>query len=93
RSRTIYLVAIIAMAFITVLYNPGWFLLLVLFIIFGLRHPVPMDDSTPLDGKRKLLGVIAFLVFFLSFTPAPFPDVVKELKDMVDQILKWLSFH
>ena len=83
KSRIIYFVAIVAMAFITVFYNPGWLLLLILFIIFGLRHPAPMDDLKPLDGKRKFLGVIAFLAFFLSFTPAPFPDFVKELKDAV----------
>ena len=81
KSRIIFLVAIVVMAFITVFYNPGWILLLILFIIFGFRHPSPLDDFTPLDGKRKLLGAIAFLAFFLSFTPAPFPDFVKELKE------------
>ncbi len=81
RSRIIFLIAIIAMALITIFYNPGWLLLLILFIIFGFRHPPPMDDVTPLDGKRKLLSVIIFLAFLLSFTPAPFPDFVKEFKD------------
>jgi len=81
KSRIIFLIAIAVMAFITVFYNPGWLLLLILFIIFGFRHPAPMDDFTPLDGKRKLLGMIAFLIFILSFTPTPFPDFVKELKE------------
>ncbi len=84
KSRMIYLIAILVMAFITVFYNPGWILLVILFIIFGFRHPAPMDDLTPLDGNRKLLGVIAFAAFFLSFTPAPFPDFVKELKDTLN---------
>jgi len=81
RSRIIFLVAITVMAFITVFYNPGWILLLVLFIIFGFRHPAPMDDFTPLDWKRKLIGALAFAAFFVSFTPAPFPDFVKELQE------------
>ena len=81
RSRIIFLVAIAAMAFITVFYNPGWILLLVLFIIFGFRHPAPMDDVTPLGWKRKLIGALAFAAFFVSFTPAPFPDFVKELQE------------
>lgn len=81
RSRVIFLIAIAVMAFITVFYNPGWLFLVILFIIFGFRHPAPMDDFTPLDGKRKLLGVLVFVAFLLSFTPAPFPDFVKELKD------------
>jgi len=81
RSRTIFLIAITLMAFITIFYNPGLILLLVLIIIFGFRHPAPMDDLTPLDGKRKLLGVVAFFAFLLSFTPVPFPDFVKELRE------------
>jgi len=81
KSRIIFLVAIAVMAFITVFYNPGWLFLVILFIIFGFRHPAPMDDFTPLDGKRKLLGMIAFIIFILSFTPAPFPDFVKEIKE------------
>jgi hypothetical protein len=69
------------MSFITIFYNPGWLLLLILIILFGFRHPAPLDDETPLDGKRKLVAGLAFLAFFLSFTPTPFPDVVEELQD------------
>ena len=82
RSRTIFLITIAVMAFITIFYNPGWLLLLILFIIFGFRHPSPLDDQTPLDGKRKFLGGIAFLAFFLTFTPAPFPEYVEEMKQL-----------
>jgi membrane-associated protease RseP (regulator of RpoE activity) len=81
-SRAIFLIAIAVMAFITVFYNPGWFLLLILIILFGFRHPPPMDDITPLDWKRKLLGGFVFLAFLLSFTPAPFPEYVEELKQL-----------
>jgi membrane-associated protease RseP (regulator of RpoE activity) len=85
KSRFISLVAIVVMAFITVFYNPGWLLLLILMILFGFRHPAPMDDQTPLDGRRKLIGAFAFLAFFLSFTPAPFPEYVEEIK----QLFRW----
>jgi len=85
RSRVIFLIAIAVMAFITVFYNPGWFLLLILIILFGFRHPPPMDDQTPLDWKRKLLGGFVFLAFFLSFTPAPFPEYVEDIK----QLFRW----
>ena len=82
KSRAIFLITIAVMAFITVFYNPGWLLLLILIILFGFRHPMPLDDQTSLDGKRKLIGGIAFLAFFLSFTPAPFPDFVDEFKQL-----------
>ncbi len=80
KSRLISFLAIAVMAFITIFYNPGWFLLLILMILFGFRHPAPMDDQTPLDGKRKLIGGFAFLAFLLSFSPAPFPEFVEEIK-------------
>jgi len=82
RSRVIYLIAIAVMAFITVFYNPGWFLLLILIILFGFRHPPPIDDITPLDWKRKLMGGVVFLAFLFSFTPAPFPEYVEEIKQL-----------
>ena len=82
RSRAISLIAIAVMAFITVFYNPGWFLLLILIILFGFRHPPPIDDITPLDWKRKLMGGVVFVAFLLSFTPAPFPEYVEELKQL-----------
>ena len=82
RSRVVFLIAITVMAFITVFYNPGWFLLLILIILFGFRHPPPIDDVTPLDWTRKIAGGFAFLVFFLSFTPAPFPEYVEEIKQL-----------
>ena len=85
KSRAIFLIAISIMAFITVFYNPGWVLLLILMILFGFRHPPPMDDLTPIDGKRKLLGMIAFLAFLITFTPAPFPQYTEEIK----QTLNW----
>jgi len=85
RSRAIFLIAIAVMAFVTIFYNPGWLLLLILIILFGFRHPAPLDDQTPVDGKRKFIGGIAFLALFLSFTPAPFPQFVEEFK----QVFHW----
>jgi membrane-associated protease RseP (regulator of RpoE activity) len=83
RSRVIFLIAIGVMAFITIFVNPGWFLLLILLILFGFRHPAPLDDQTPLDNTRKFLGGFTFLIFFLSFTPAPFPQFVDEIKQLL----------
>jgi len=87
KSRAVFLMTVAVMSFITIFYNPGWLLLLILIILFGFRHPAPLDDETPLDGKRKLVAGLAFLAFFLSFTPTPFPDFVDELKD----VFHWTS--
>jgi Zn-dependent protease len=49
-----------------------WLLWAILVQIFGLRHPPPLDDLTPLDRKRKLIGWMTIAIFFLIFTPLPF---------------------
>jgi Zn-dependent protease len=49
-----------------------WLLWAILVQVFGLRHPPPLDDLTPLDAKRKLIGWATIAIFFLIFTPLPF---------------------
>ena len=51
---------------------PGWFIWAVLIIAFGLGHPAPVDDITPLDRKRKLIGITGFIILILTFVPIPF---------------------
>jgi membrane-associated protease RseP (regulator of RpoE activity) len=50
----------------------GWFLWAGLSLVFGLRHPPPLNDHTPLDSRRKLLGVVMVAIFVLVFIPVPF---------------------
>lgn len=50
----------------------GWLVWAVLAIAMGFQHPPPLDDVTPLDGRRRLLAVGAFVLLLLLITPAPF---------------------
>jgi membrane-associated protease RseP (regulator of RpoE activity) len=58
------------------LNNSGWILLLLLFMVFGRRYSVPMDDITPLDPARRYLGYATFVIFLLIFVPAPVNFIV-----------------
>ena len=49
-----------------------WLMWALLTQVFGLRHPPPLDDITPLDRKRKLIGYATIVIFVLIFTPVPF---------------------
>jgi membrane-associated protease RseP (regulator of RpoE activity) len=50
----------------------GWFFwALVLFFVIKLDHP-PVEDDTPLDSTRMMIGWIAALILILSFIPTPF---------------------
>jgi membrane-associated protease RseP (regulator of RpoE activity) len=49
-----------------------WLLWVILAQVFGLRHPPPLDDITPLDRRRKIIGYATIVIFILIFTPMPF---------------------
>jgi membrane-associated protease RseP (regulator of RpoE activity) len=74
KSRVVFIIAIAVVAFFFIFYCIAWILLLILMILFGLRHPAPSDDQTPLDWKRKSIGGISLIALVLSITPAPFPQ-------------------
>lgn len=71
RHNFIATAALIAFGLICIFIYQGWFLLLLLLIWFGHRHP-PTLDETPLDDKRIAIGIITLIIFALSFTPEPF---------------------
>lgn len=74
KSKIVYLTTTLFMLLLSVFYNPGWLTLVILLLIFGMRHPEPYDMETQIDGKRKVLALLILLIFILSFTPSPFPD-------------------
>jgi hypothetical protein len=81
KARRIFPVAIgtlIALSFLPSLltlslgaFNFSW--LLWVFILFWLGNvrTQPLDDITPLDGKRRALGFFMLFLFILLFTPIP----------------------
>jgi membrane-associated protease RseP (regulator of RpoE activity) len=81
KARKIFPIAmgvLIALTFLPVLFtlslgafNFSW--LLWIFILFWLGNvrAQPLDDITPLDGKRRALGFFMLFVFLLVFTPIP----------------------
>jgi membrane-associated protease RseP (regulator of RpoE activity) len=50
---------------------PGWWAWCVIVFVIGLFHPPVRDERTPLDPKRRLLAVLALVIFVLSFMPTP----------------------
>jgi membrane-associated protease RseP (regulator of RpoE activity) len=47
-----------------------FFSIFILFII-GTQHSPPLNDFSPLDNRRKILGIIAFIIFIICFAPIP----------------------
>jgi membrane-associated protease RseP (regulator of RpoE activity) len=53
-------------------YWQGWLLWATVLLMIGLRHPVTLDDSIPLNKRHLWLGWIGLAMFVLCFTPMPF---------------------
>jgi membrane-associated protease RseP (regulator of RpoE activity) len=88
KSKIIFRFTIMLCLGISFFFYVGWTLMIVLVLVFGFRHPPPLDDVTPLDLKRKILGGIVFSLFILSFTPVPFTQVPGGLKDILQLVLR-----
>ncbi len=64
--------------FLLLRHNYGgmtWLMIGVLARLVGPRHPAPLNDSTPLDAKRRILGWVMVVVFFLLLVPLPWTTV------------------
>ncbi len=50
----------------------GWLIwALILYFVIKLKHPT-IPDHDKLDGKRKFLGYLSYLILIISFSPTPF---------------------
>jgi membrane-associated protease RseP (regulator of RpoE activity) len=71
-SSVIYKIVFSMFIGVCAFFYPGWFLLILLLLWFGYNHPAPIDDFTPIDKRRRILGYVILIIFIISFTPVPF---------------------
>lgn len=71
RARHIYLPVILILSALTVLTDGALLFMLVLLILFGRAHAVPLDDITPLPPRHRMLAIGTLAVFALVFVPVP----------------------
>lgn len=70
--RGVAIAALLGLAVMGTLFWPGWLFWADLALILGLKHPPPLNDVTPLDRRRRVVGVLAFFLLLSLITPAPF---------------------
>jgi membrane-associated protease RseP (regulator of RpoE activity) len=61
---------VLALVPLGIFYWRAWLVWAALLFFFALRHPV-IFDITPLDRRRVLLGILAAVIFLLTFTVVP----------------------
>jgi hypothetical protein len=75
RTRYIGMATVIIMIFLGFVFNYFGYILLIIIVMVlggGLSHPPPLNDVTKLDKRRVMVGVLALIIFAVSFHPAPF---------------------
>ncbi len=54
---------------------PGWLLIALLLALVGRRHPPPYHPGLPLDGRRRMIGILCFILLALCFTLVPLSEL------------------
>lgn len=70
-SDVSFLLVIIMFIFGMFLWE-GWAIWAILLYLLGLRHPPVVYWEFPLDFKRRIIGIISFIIFIITFIPVPF---------------------
>ena len=63
--------AAIGLTFVSYSWVVWTVLMVVMLFTFGRHHPRTFDEEMPLDRTRKILAVVALIMFVLCFTPSP----------------------
>jgi len=69
-TRRFFYLILVVLAGMGFLWS-GWWLWAGIIFLIGQRSAEPLDMITPLDSRRKWLGVLALFVFVVTFTPIP----------------------
>jgi len=51
--------------------SPVWMFMLIMVVFLGVRHAPPLDDLTGLNPLRRVLAVLALIIFIICFIPVP----------------------
>ncbi len=73
RARQFYWPVLIALAGLVLITGATmWMLWIVMLFFLGRVYAEPLDDVTPLDGRRRAIAIFTLILFLLVFMPVPF---------------------
>jgi membrane-associated protease RseP (regulator of RpoE activity) len=70
RLRRLLPVIVLALGLLGLVWS-GWWLWAFLLLMLGRTQAETLDEITPLDKRRRLMGVAIFIIFLLVFSPVP----------------------
>jgi membrane-associated protease RseP (regulator of RpoE activity) len=63
-------VIVLVLAALGLVWN-GWWVWIFLLVMFGRVRAEVLDEITPLDARRRTVGVLMLVIFLLVFSPVP----------------------
>jgi membrane-associated protease RseP (regulator of RpoE activity) len=72
RHRIVSLVLAGLLISFGLIFWEGWAFWGFLMVLLGLRHPPVIHWEVSLDIRRRLVGLITFIIFLITFIPSPF---------------------
>lgn len=73
-AKVLYYPIIGALIMLTILVASELLIFVMLILLMGNLHAVPLDDITPLDPRRRGVAILALVVFVLVFVPTPLQE-------------------
>ncbi|MCA9910995.1 MAG: site-2 protease family protein [Anaerolineae bacterium] len=77
KARRLYL-PIVGLMIVLVFISQFWLLWALLLFLLGRIYVPPLDMITPLDSRRRMLGLLALALFVLTFVPVPLTQVASD---------------
>ena len=81
RSWIVSLATLVITVLMVIFQSISWLSMAIIMLamawFLGLRHPVVVDESEPLDPARKAIAFAALVIFVLCFTPVPIQTFFK----------------
>lgn len=71
------LVTVVALTMFAVSWTMFAVMMVAMAFFFGFRHPRVIDEHEPLDARRRVVAIVAAVIFILCFTPVPI-DIIGE---------------
>lgn len=70
RMRRLLPVIVIFLGVMGIVWS-GWWLWAFLLLMLGRIQAETLDEITPLDKRRRIMGLVIFIIFLLVFSPVP----------------------
>ncbi|QPC84423.1 site-2 protease family protein [Phototrophicus methaneseepsis] len=71
RARQLFWPVLLIMTFLALFVSTAWIAFALMLVLVGRYYAVPLDDVTPLNPARRVLGIVTLVIFVLVFIPNP----------------------